>query len=87
MVTKALLRSDMKKVIITTTDGFIIPVELSRFNRAFTKSGKIKLFKGRINKIKKTMNLIKKNRPSSYKNDSVWKQYNNEINIIKRVTK
>ena len=87
MVTKALISATMKDVVITTTDNYIIVLPIASFRKQFSKAGIKKLFSGRIERVKIQMNKIKRLRPTSYTKDSIWNQYNNEIKIIKRLTK
>jgi len=87
MVTKALMSANNRTVVLTTTDGFIIPVPLSKFRKLFTLNGRKKLFTGRVRKIKGHMRKIKKAYPKNYKNMSVFKQYISEITIIGRLTR
>ena len=86
MVTEAFLSENFKKVVLTTSDNLIIPLELNKVKKYFSKSAKEKLFKKEINRrnkrIKQLSKYSLKKLPSR---DKVINQEKQHLSIIKKI--
>ena len=86
MVTEGFLSEDLKKVVLTTADNLIIPLEIAKVKRFFSKAAKERIFKKEIknrnNRIKKISKFTLKKLPSR---DKILKQNKSHLNKIKSI--